>query len=211
MNNKFDLAPKGPQPPTILYFIRHGEPEQEYLNCYYGQQDVPLSERGRAQSRALAERLASVPFDVVYASDLERTGYLAELLAESRELPVRRLTVFRERHMGALQGLPIPVLEAEHGEIYKQWLADRVNFRCPEAENFIDLAERIIPAVEELVAAFPGRRIALVGHAGPIRVTLAHALGLPLNNIFRLMVNHCSINVIEFHAGGTPRVTLLNG
>lgn len=198
-------------PSTTLYLIRHGEPETQYHNCYYGQQDVPLSERGKDQSRQVAERLTGVPFDAIYASDLQRACFLADLLAEPRELPVRRLTVFRERHMGQLQGIPIEVLEREHAEVFSQWLADRVHFRCPEAENFIDLHGRIVPAVEELVAAFAGRRVALVGHAGPIRVTVAHALGLPLENIFRLSVNHCSIHVIEYQAEQTPRVTLMNG
>jgi broad specificity phosphatase PhoE len=86
-----------------------------------------------------------------------------------------------------------------------------VRFRVPEAENFEDLAARILPAVAELVAAFAGRRIALVGHAGPMRVILAEALGLPLENIFRLGVNHASIHVIEYVADDPPRVTLLNG
>jgi broad specificity phosphatase PhoE len=205
------MTSRANHPPTTLYFIRHGEPEAEFHNCYYGQQDVPLSERGKAQSRTVAERLASVPFEAVYSSDLSRTCYLADLLAEPRGLPVRRLTVFRERHMGALQGISFEVLERDHSEVYNRWLGDRVHYRCPEAENFVDLHQRIVPAVEELVAAFAGRRIALVGHAGPIRVTLAHALGLPLENIFRLTINHCAINVIEYSASGAPRVSLING
>lgn len=200
------------QPTTTIYLMRHGEPEAEWLNCYYGQMDVPLSEKGRAQSRALAERLTTVPFDAVYSSDLERAGYLADRLAETRDLPVRRLTVLRERHMGRLQGIKIEELQqGEHVEIYQQWLADRINFRVPEAENFIDLGQRIVPAIEELAAAFAGRRVAVAGHAGPIRVMLAHVLGLPLDNIFRLGVNHCSIHVIEFNHGGPARLTLMNG
>ncbi len=199
--------------PTQLYLIRHGEPEACYLNCYYGQDDVPLSGRGRDQSRRLAERLAAVPFDAVYSSDLRRAGYLAELIAEGRGLPVRRLAVFRERHMGILQGLDVKLLETahEHTEIYRQWRLDRVNFRVPEAENFVDLRDRVLPAIEELTQSFKGMRIALVCHAGPIRVALADALGMPLDNCFRFSLNHCSVSVIEYPHEGTPRVTLING
>src|SRR5688572_6225273 len=110
------MLQKPAQNPTTLYLIRHGEPDCQFHNCYYGQMDVPLSDRGMAQSRALAERLASLPFDAIYSSDLQRAGYLADLLAEPRDLPVRRLEVFRERHMGQFQGVPIEVLKSEHSE-----------------------------------------------------------------------------------------------
>jgi broad specificity phosphatase PhoE len=105
----------------------------------------------------------------------------------------------------------VEVLERDHGEVFRQWRADVINFRCPEAENFIDLRERIVPTLEELVAAFPGKRLAVVCHAGPIRVALAHALGMPLENIFRLNVNYCGIHVIEYPEGKPPRVALMNG
>jgi broad specificity phosphatase PhoE len=204
------VAPNCP-PPTVLTLIRHGEPESRYQDCYYGQMDVALSERGGEQSRALAERLREVPFDAIVSSDLERAWYLAELLAQSREQPVRRLAVFRERHMGRLQGIPVGVLQRDHAEVYNRWMADRIAYRCPEAENFFDLRERILPAIEQLVGAFAGRRVALVCHAGPIRIAVGQALGLPMENIFRIGIDHCSIHVIEYPAAGTPRVTLLNG
>jgi len=205
------MANDGKAPPTTLYLIRHGEPAAQYQNSYYGELDVELSERGREQSRAVARRLAGVPFDAVYSSDLCRAGYLADLLAEPRGLPVRRLAVFRERKMGILQGLDVTALESEHAVLYAQWRADRIRFRVPEAENFEDLAARVLPATRELVAAFAGRRIVLVGHAGPIRVILAEAIGLPLDNLFRLGVAHASIHVIEFAPDAPPIVTLLNG
>lgn len=196
---------------TTLYMIRHGEPDPQYHNCYYGQQDVPLSAVGLEQSRQACARLDGVALDAVYSSDLQRAAHLAELLAEARGLPVRRLVELRERHMGALQGIPVETLEREHAEVYQSWRADVINYRCPEAENFIDLHARIVPALEELVAAFPGKRLAVVCHAGPIRIALAHALGMPLENIFRLTVNYCGIHVIEYPAGKPPRVTLVNG
>ncbi len=198
-------------PSTILYMIRHGQPEDRHLNCYYGQLDVPLSEHGRQQSRDVAERLAGVPLDAVYSSDLSRASFIAELLAEPRGLPVRRVEVFRERSMGTLTGLDRAALERDHGELYATWLADRIHFRMPEAENFEDLRDRVVPAVLELVASFPGRRIALTCHAGPIRVMTACVLGMPLENIFRIDVTHGGIFAFEFPPQAHPRVTLMNG
>jgi alpha-ribazole phosphatase len=198
-------------PPTRLYLMRHGEPDHDNLNRYYGEQDVPLGERGRRQSHALAERLRDVPLDAVYSSDLARAIYLAELLAEPRGLPVRCLAALRERRMGALQGCTAEEMERDHAEEYGRWRADRVNHRVPEGENFIDVAGRVVPVIEELAAAFRGRRVAVTTHAGPIRVAVAHALGLPLDNIFRITVNYCGLFVLEFPHDEPPCVTLMNG
>ena len=198
-------------PPTRIYLMRHGEPEEENLNRYYGQMDVALGERGRRQSAALSQRLCDVPFDAVYSSDLQRAVYLAELLAEPRGLPVRRIAVLRERRMGELEGFTIAELERDHADEYARWAADRVHHRVPGAENFDDVHGRVIPALIELSLAFRGRRVALACHAGPIRVAVAHALGLPLECIFRMAVNHCGLFVLEYPHDQPPRVSLMNG
>lgn len=201
-----------PAPPrTTLYMIRHGEPAAEFVDRFYGQMDVPLSERGERQSLAVAERLSAVPFDAVYSSDLKRAEFLADRIAERCDLPVRRLEVFRERRMGRLEGMTEAEMREAHPEEYRRWKADRVFHAVEGGENFEMLRDRIVPAVKLLVEAFPGARIALACHGGPIRVTLAHVLGMPLENIFHLQLDYACVNVIEFVADGTIRVKLING
>lgn len=200
-----------PQTPTTLYLIRHGEVTPQLKHAFYGDMDVPLGERGLAQSKEVAERLAKVPFEVIYASPLERAVHLAELIAEPLDLPVRTLEMFRERNFGQFQGKTREELEAAFPEQFAAWQADRVFYRAPDAENFEDLESRVMAGLNELLAAFKGRRILLVCHAGPIRVILANILGLPLEHLFRLGVNLCSVHVAEFLPDGTQRLTLLNG
>jgi probable phosphoglycerate mutase len=196
---------------TTLYLIRHGEPSEEYQGRFYGQLDIPLSERGMKQSRATAERLSGIPFDAVYSSDLRRAGHLADLLAEPLDLPVRRLEVFRERSLGVLQGLTEDEMLERFPEEYASWSANRILHPVREGENYEQLRGRVLPAIATLVEAFAGMRIALVAHGGPIRVALGHVLGMPLENVFHLVVDYGSVNVIEFPASDSPRVKLVNG
>lgn len=208
---------------TTLYMIRHGEPHEQFKPLYYGQMDVPLSELGERQSRAVAERLEGVPFEVVYSSDLQRAGLMADALADPRDLPVRRLEVFRERNLGMLQGMTLAQMEERHPKEFKDWNADRIYHRIEGGENYEDLRDRVVPHVEHLIQSFEGKRIALVCHAGPIRVTLGHVLGMPLDRVFNFTLDYGSINVIEFDAGprlgegpglaagSGPRVKLVNG
>lgn len=199
--------------PTTLYMIRHGETAEEHRGRLYGQLDVELSERGVRQSAAVAERLSGVPFHAVYSSDLTRAQVMAEALGEVHDLPVRTAEVFRERSMGILQGLTYEEMEQREPEIYAAWKADKVRYRVAEGENFEDLQSRVVPAVLDLVASFAGRRIALATHAGPIRVMLAHALGMPLECVYRFGLDFACVNVIEFspNSGSPPIVKMVNG
>ncbi len=198
-------------PPTSIYMLRHTEPEERFHGVYYGQMDIALSSRGLKQIAAVADRLSSIPFTAIYSSDLQRAGMLADALAEPRDLPVRRLEVFRERSLGVLQGLSSTQMQDRHPELYEQWFSDRAFFRVDEGENFEDLQNRVVPAIQTLVESFRGQRIALTTHAGPIRVALAQILGMPLDRSLNFNLDYGGITVLEFPPQGNPRVKLVNG
>ena len=196
---------------TLLYMIRHGEPAIEYKDRFYGQMDIPLSDLGRRQSLNVAERLSSIPFDAIYSSDLQRAGFMADALAGPRELPVRKLEVFRERHFGAMQGMTEEEMKQTNPEGHQSWQENRYTGTVEGGENFQQLKERVLPAVQTLVEAFEGGRIVLVAHGGPIRVVLAHVLGMPIENIFQIVLDHACVNVVEYLPDAAPRVKLING
>lgn len=88
-----------------IYLIRHGETTQGAARVLQTP-DAPLSERGRAQARALARRLASAPVARILASDLARAAATAEILAEATGAPLELEPLLRERSFGALRGTP---------------------------------------------------------------------------------------------------------
>ena len=87
---------------------------------------------------------------------------------------------------------------------------DLANFRIPAGESLGDMRDRVVPRLQQLVAAHPGESLALVAHAGVNRVILCHALSLPLENIFRLDQNYGCLNIIDYFPDFTM-VRLLNG
>jgi len=80
----------------IIYITRHGETEWNVAGRIQGHTDVSLSERGREQARMLARRLASVPIDAVYSSDLLRAAETARVAVGEREVPVTFTEELRE-------------------------------------------------------------------------------------------------------------------
>jgi len=61
-----------------LYLVRHGEQQ----DAEHGLPDGPLSEKGKRQARALAERLSGVPFTRAWHSPLERAAETATIMTE---------------------------------------------------------------------------------------------------------------------------------
>ena len=64
--------------PHYLYLVRHGEQQ----DAEHGVADGPLSERGKRQARAIAERLGGVPFSRSFHSPLQRAEETARIMTE---------------------------------------------------------------------------------------------------------------------------------
>jgi len=82
-----------------ILFIRHGEPD--YANdC--------LTEQGKLQAAAAAERLRDEGIEEIYSSPLGRAAETAAAASEVLRLPVKTLDFMRELHWGSVDGTPIP-------------------------------------------------------------------------------------------------------
>ncbi len=88
-------------------FVRHGESIGNAESRWQGQSDYALTEKGRAQARALAERWKSenVKFDLILASPLVRAKETAEIIAAAVGANVEFDPVLLERHIGEMEGL----------------------------------------------------------------------------------------------------------
>lgn len=62
-----------------LYLARHGETEWSASGRHTGNTDIPLTPRGEEKAAALRPRLASIHFDAVYSSPMQRARRTAEL------------------------------------------------------------------------------------------------------------------------------------
>ncbi len=62
-----------------VWLVRHGETEWARLGRHTGRTDVPLTERGRNQARALGPRLAGLRFALILTSPLSRAAETASI------------------------------------------------------------------------------------------------------------------------------------
>jgi alpha-ribazole phosphatase/probable phosphoglycerate mutase len=197
-------------PPTRLYLVRHGQVADGHTHRYHGNNDIGLSPEGEKQLRRLADQLQSVPLAGIYASNLRRSREGAACLCQGRDLEPQSIPEFREIHFGVWEGLTFTEIAEHYPEELASRLEDLANFRIPGGESLLDVRQRVMPRLRELVAAHPGQSLALVAHAGVNRVILCEALSLPLEHLFRLDQNYGCLNIIDYFPDFTV-VRLLNG
>lgn len=192
-----------------LYLMRHGEVGGAAAGRLLGRTDATLSERGIAQSRWLAERLAGAQISAVYSSDLQRARLTAEIIAERHRMQVRTCSAWREIDMGQWEGRTIASLHDETPELVTQLFDDPASFEYPGGESFTDFTERVKRALDQLLTIQEIGEVALVAHGGICRTIIGIVLGIPTHNWLRLAQDYGCLNVIDWY-DVSPLVRLLN-
>lgn len=148
-----------------IYLIRHGATVANEQKLYCGRSDLPLSPGGLAGLRQMAAR-GGYPDPVgkrLITSGMQRTEQTLEALFGPREHEVQ--PAFREIDFGAFELQSYEQLRER--EDYRQWLeGDNARNRCPGGESGADVAQRVRPAFDALLA--DGRDTILVTHGGVV-------------------------------------------
>lgn len=198
------------EPGCRVYLFRHGETANARQICMNGHFDVALSDTGLEQSRKLAEALKDQPLRAVYSSDLQRTHDGAQLIAGHHALKPIAFPELRELSFGEWEGKSLAELSEQFpGEMGKR-LKQTELFRADGGETFQELHDRVIPKFLEITASHPNDTIAFVCHGGVNRAILAHLLGFPIANLFRIRQHFAAVNIIQFYEDQVI-VELLNG
>jgi alpha-ribazole phosphatase/probable phosphoglycerate mutase len=195
---------------TRLYLVRHGQVADGHTHRYHGNNDIDLSPEGVRQLEEVAACLKPVALAAVYASDLKRSLHGAEVICRGRHLTPQAVPEFREIHFGIWEGLSFEEIAHRYPADLKARLQDLANFRIPGGESLRDVRARALPRLENILAEHRGQACLLVAHAGVNRIILCEALGLPLENLFRLHQDYGCLNIIDYYPDFTL-VRLLNG
>jgi probable phosphoglycerate mutase len=161
---------------TTILLARHGESDWNAEQRWQGHADRPLTDLGRTQALALAERLDPFPLSAIYASDLERAFATARAVGERRGLEVVPRRDLREVDVGSWSGRSRAELERDAPEQIARWLDGAKGWE--EGESYEEMAIRILAAVREIAAAHAGEHVLVVSHGGSVRAVHAHALGM---------------------------------
>jgi probable phosphomutase (TIGR03848 family) len=193
--------------PTVL-LIRHGENDYSKKQKLAGRlPGVQLNDKGKQQARDLASALKDLPLRAVYSSPLARAMETAEPIAEAHGLNVIRQPGLTETRQGHWEGRSIKQLRRT-----KEWKVLQTTpsrFRFPGGESILQQQMRQVDEIEKLCTRHREQDlIVCVGHADPIKLVIAHYIGLPLDYFQRLTLNTASISILSISKQGVKLLRL---
>jgi probable phosphoglycerate mutase len=160
-----------------LTLVRHGQTASNVVRALDSRPPgPPLTELGRSQATALAERLAGDPVTAVYASTAVRAQQTAAPVAAVHRLDVQVLDGVHEIFIGDLENRADVAARERFEAVYAAWHQGDLDARLPGGESARELRERFVPAVESVTAAGTGT-IVLVSHGAAVRLGAAALLG----------------------------------
>ena len=167
-----------------LYLIRHGQSggnvaRQEGRLAEY---DPPLTPTGEEQARRLGERMASYGVDAIYASPLQRAYNTAGAIAKITNHEIHVIDDLQEineplNNQDSDPNQPLPN-GMTHRDVKARFEADPRWDNLPGSENSDHFRGRIVRAIDSIVEANPGKKVAIACHGGVIQSYVAHILGI---------------------------------
>jgi broad specificity phosphatase PhoE len=195
---------------TTVLLIRHGITAWHAEGRVLGQRDVPLSPEGVAQAEEAAANLAGVKLGEVLSSPLQRAVQTAEIIGRDAGIEVARDPRLNDFKLGKWTGMSYAEVAADAE--YQRFLRDPASSGIPGGESLLEIQRRSVAAIEQALSDAPsGDAVAIVTHAGVIRVLLSHYMGSPPANYHRIRVNPGSISILSFADDRElPRVLAVN-
>jgi len=171
--------------PVEITFIRHAQTTGNAAGRWQGHTNSRLSDVGKVQVRRLAERFAGSEFDVVVASDLQRTLDTAAALGHAIEPDPR----WREPFFGTWEDRTTGEIMAEDPDLVAALFAGADIAAPGGGELMSDVVERTRAALYELIERVGDGKVAIVSHGMALLMLIATLLRTRRPTPLRLLGN----------------------
>jgi len=159
-----------------LFLVRHGESMGNQIGLHQGKADYDLTEKGRAQARALAARWKQEGrrFDLVITSPLKRARQTAEIIASALDLPIQVDADWIEYDIGLHTGLDPALAQDRYPNPPFMTPYDRVGETGESRwENYLRAGRAVLALINR-----PSGCYLAVSHGGFINLVMYAVLGL---------------------------------
>jgi broad specificity phosphatase PhoE len=172
-----------------LLFIRHAETDMSGTFC--GHSDPPVNLRGRRQIAALIANLRMKPIEAVYSSDLQRAILTASAIAAAHDVPILINSQLREIYFGGWEGSTWDEINQRDSTFAQLWIEQHPNLAPLGGEPFADFQARVLTQIASLAEDTEYEDVAVVTHAGVMRVVLCSLCRLSEQEAWRRTQAYC--------------------
>ena len=163
-----------------IFVARHGETTWNAEGRIQGRSDPELSPRGYEQSQGLLGHLKARPLSAIYTSTLQRSIVTAEPTARYFNLSIQKEPELDEIGFGILEGKLLLNGDEETLREWERFKNDRWAYRIPGAENYTDVAHRVLRFYKRILQQHQDQEILVVGHRVVNRLLIGMLLDYPL-------------------------------
>jgi broad specificity phosphatase PhoE len=195
---------------TTVYLIRNADTDFSRDKRVAGRRDIGLSAAGRAQAEQARKNLIGVDVTEVLASPTPRAVETAEIVAATLGMGVVRDPRLNDFDAGKWEARTYDEIAAT--DEFRRFLQSPAEQSIPGGERLNEVRDRIVSAVTQALSDNElGATIIIVSHAGPLRLLLAHYLGMELTHYHRLRLSPASLSILRFESErGAPRILTIN-
>ncbi len=196
--------------PTTTVLLRHGETPLSAERRFAGRGDIPLTETGRLQAKAAAQRLAARGgVNLIVSSPLQRARLTAEAVAAATGAPVQVDDGWIEADFGEWEGLSYAEAMERWPGAVTAWMKD-TSIAPPGGESFAAAGRRVLAALNRLLARSGPGRVVVVSHVTPMKTVLRHALLAPPPALRRMHLDVACLCEVDWYADGPAVVRSFN-
>lgn len=188
-----------------LLLIRHGKINLQREDRYWGSTDIPLNDIGVKQAEQIRDYLAPEKITHIYSSGLSRTRDTAKILADPRQINVIACEELNEFNFGYAEGLTYDEIKKLHPSLAEE-MAKMGDISFPGGESLDKFYGRVRVFLKRLEKHKPQDTVAVIAHAGSLRMLICHLLELERKHWYRLFIDHASISVVNMY----QHISILN-
>jgi len=167
---------------TRIILIRHGETLWDIEKRTIGHLDVPLSELGKKQSIAIAERLKNIPFTHLYSSDLGRAIETAEYIAKICNVDIKIDVDLREININKVDAcVQFNPIRNASTTTYQNKIKQPLDCITPNSETHRQRQDRIINVMNSLAHIHANETIVIISHSSVLKGFLEFVIGIKSN------------------------------
>jgi len=155
-----------------LLVVRHGQTQFNAEHRYLGALDPDLNAQGIAQAKVLRETLPAQS-DAVLCSPLRRAYQTAEIICEGRGWMPQVHDAFRERHVGAFEGLTQKEAQTLFPDLWAQNITRQWHAAPTGGETIAEVVERVSRGLRDIAEQHKDQTVVLVAHGFVAKVIRA--------------------------------------
>ncbi|MFG0275099.1 MAG: histidine phosphatase family protein [Phycisphaerales bacterium] len=170
-----------------LLLVRSGATAWDEAERLQGDNDLPLSDAGKAETAAAIQAVDPEQLAVVLTSPDEASRQTAAMLAERTGARTRKLDALTEVDFGLWEGLVERELRDRYAKAFGAWEEDPTGVTPPDGETIAESAERVLPALRKALDKAGAEQVAVVLRPVAHAIVRCRVLGRPMTDLWPVL------------------------